>query len=147
MEKEINETEVYGFLEKNKDFDCCIISAYKPNSEEKENIERTNFLQLELVKRGYGFHRIVGVRDTGKGNTRNEIDFFVINDWGEEEEFLKDMLKMRDSYEQESILILPVGAIEDKRKPILYKRDYFFTDDTNKFNWDKLLKDMNKKCV
>ncbi len=75
----------------------------------KENMFRNVALRADLMKMGYGMIGVSGKSDEG-GEIVKELSYFVV-DKDDKGTLKKDLMKLGEKYEQDSILYVPKGAV------------------------------------
>jgi hypothetical protein len=90
--------------------DAGLTSCYS----KKQNAQRNKSLLAKLKSKGYSVTKLHGSYPEG-GKTAKEISYFVvdINNKGTLE---KDLRKLGQEFEQDSVLYVPKGAIQNKSK-------------------------------
>lgn len=109
----------------NQAHDCGAITAFRQykgcDTEEvyssSDNQKRNKSLVAHLISRGYGVTKLEGRYPEG-GKETKEISFFVVDlkDHGNLE---NDLLELGHKFEQDSILFVPKGAIDNKAEAVL----------------------------
>ena len=125
MSNIINESSLSRLYQHNKNHDCGALTAFRKardcgNGElytRKENIQRNNQLSAKLKSLGYGITKLMGVYPEG-GRTQKEVSFFVV-DLKDGGSLLKDLRKLGEEFEQDSVLFMPMGAIEGNGQAFL----------------------------
>ena len=130
----------------NHEHDCGAITAWrsKENCGEGENISRNDnnkrnkSLSAKLRSKGYGITKLVG-KSTESGKSVTEMAFFVVDleDFGTLE---KDLRKIGEYFEQDSILFIPKKAIENEAKAYLVGTNHCPKNDVSygqKLVWEK----------
>ena len=89
---------------------ACIIGAMRSECDDKENLKRTELLELDLKNLGLGYRPSIGGfvenKDTPDEVEVEELSFIVpYNNKFTQQEFLNMMLRLCNKYSQESILI------------------------------------------
>jgi len=124
--KLLNESSLSRLWKHNKEHDAGAITAFRkgPGDGEtgelytkKENTQRNKSLLAKLKTKGYGVTKLHGSYPEG-GKTTKEISYFVVdlNDTGKLE---KDLRKLGQNFEQDSVLFVPKGAIQNDTKAYL----------------------------
>ena len=138
-EYQINETSMSSLLERNEEFDCVFITAFRLTDNcntgklytKKENMARNRSLKLKLMRSWYSITRVLGVYYDNKGEKQKEIAFFVVDGRVSKDdplekiekysqEFLKDMIYFGELFEQDSILFMPKRTVLGKATATLY---------------------------
>jgi|TARA_Y100000310_G_scaffold271573_1_gene286109 hypothetical protein len=123
--KLINESSLSRLWRHNEEHDCGALTAFRKGSDcgegkiysKKDNQKRNKSLLAKLKVKGYGVTTLQGSYPEG-GKTTKEVSYFVVdlNDKGTLE---KDLLKLGEIFEQDSILFIPKGAIKGESKAYL----------------------------
>ena len=96
-----------------RDHDSAIISAFRNEYPKKENYERSRELKAQLLSSGYGVTKVDGSYvenfETPEAIEVSELSYFVSNRKGNQE-FVNDIAKLGEQYEQDSVLIIPEGG-------------------------------------
>ena len=121
----ITESGLSRLWKHNEEHDCGAMTAFRvaPDCGEgtpytsKENKARNKSLLSKLKSIGYGVTKLHGVYPEG-GETKQEESFFIVDlqDTGELEQHLKEF---GDMFDQDSVLIVPKGAIAGDAKAYL----------------------------
>ena len=122
----LNESSLSRLWKHNEEHDAGALTAFRkgPGSGEsgetyskKENAQRNKSLLAKLKTKGYGVTKLHGTYPEG-GKTTKEISYFVVDlkDTGKLE---KDLRKLGQEFEQDSILFIPKGAIKGDVKAYL----------------------------
>lgn len=124
-EDRIVESSLSRVWKHNEEHDCGAMTAFRvaPNCGEgtpytsKENKARNKSLLAKLKSIGYGVTKLHGVYPEG-GETKKEESFFIVDlqDAGKLEQHLKEF---GDMFDQDSVLIVPKGAIKGDAKAYL----------------------------
>jgi hypothetical protein len=109
----------------NHEHDCGAITAYRAAKDcakgekysRNDNQKRNKSLLAKLQSKGYGVTKLVGKSNEG-GKIATEMSFFVVDleDFGTLE---KDLKKIGEIFEQDSILFIPRKAIENEAQAYL----------------------------
>jgi len=134
--KKITESSLSRIWKHNEEHDCGALTAFRKyhncgyddanepcDSEtpvllsKKDNQKRNLALAADLKKLGYSITKVIGNYPEG-GKTVKEISYFVvdINDKGN---IKKDLQKLGEKYNQDSVLIIPKGSIKGEDKAYL----------------------------
>ena len=123
--KFINESSLSRLWKHNKEHDAGALTAFRKGPEcgdgeeytKKQNAQRNKSLLAKLKTKGYGVTKLHGSYPEG-GKTTKEISYFVVDldDTGKLE---KDLRKLGQEFEQDSILFIPKGAIAGDAKAYL----------------------------
>ena len=122
----LNESSLSRVWKHNEEHDCGAITAFRVGpgdgtGEEKysrkQNLQRNKSLAAKLKSFGFGVTVLHGTYPEG-GKTKREISFFVVDleDSGKLKKVLRKLGKM---FEQDSILFMPKGSIQNKAKAYL----------------------------
>jgi hypothetical protein len=123
----LTESSLSRLWKHNEEHDCGAITAFRkaPDCGEgepytrKENNKRNQALMADLIKLGYkGSTKLVGSYPEG-GKTQKEISYFVV-DLDDKGNLLRDLKRLGEKYEQDSILFIPKGSIQGDAKAFLY---------------------------
>jgi hypothetical protein len=118
--------------------DCGAITAFRKYDDDinsdghllskKEKMQRNISLRAKLKSKGYGVTEVLGKYPEG-GIEGKEISYFVV-DLQDEKNLLFDLIKFGTYFNQDSILFIPKGAINNTgEKAFLYGTNY----DSNNF--------------
>jgi len=123
----LTESSLSRLWKHNEEHDCGAMTAFRVATEcgkgtpytKKDNKARNLSLLSKLKSKGYSITSLKGKYPEG-GVTKKEQSFFVvdINDDGNLE---KDLEYFGKVFEQDSILFIPKGAIQNKTKAMLIK--------------------------
>ena len=118
----LNESSLSRLWKHNEEHDSGALTAFRKGPEcggdekytKKENTQRNKSLLAKLKTKGYGVTKLHGSYPEG-GKTTKEISYFVVDleDTGKLE---KDLRKLGQEFEQDSILFIPKGAIKGDAK-------------------------------
>ena len=122
----INESSLSRIWKHNKEHDAGALTAFRKGPEcggggerytKKQNAQRNKSLLAKLKTKGYGVTKLHGSYPEG-GKTAKEISYFVVDldDTGKLE---KDLRKLGQEFEQDSILFIPKGSILGDAKAYL----------------------------
>ena len=119
-DKLINESSLSRVWRHSNEHDCGALTAFRfagacGNGEpytNKENAQRNKSLLAKLKSKGYGVTKLHGRYPEG-GVTKKEISYFVVN-LQDNVHFEKDLRKLGEQFEQDSILYIPMGALANK---------------------------------
>ena len=102
---------------KGKETDVPCEKGSKPKLRtKKENMFRNVALRADLMKMGYGMIGVSGKSDEG-GEIVKELSYFVV-DKDDKGTLKKDLMKLGEKYEQDSILYVPKGAVLNGKERI-----------------------------
>tara|TARA_Y100000296_G_scaffold45406_1_gene51978 strand:+ start:72 stop:680 length:609 start_codon:yes stop_codon:yes gene_type:complete len=121
----LNESSLSRLWKHNEEHDCGALTAFRkgPNCGEgepytkKENAQRNKSLLAKLKSKGYGITKLHGKYPEG-GKSVTEISYFVV-DLEDKGNLEKDLRKFGETFEQDSVLIVPKGAIKGDSKAYL----------------------------
>ena len=107
-------------LEHNTQHECALITAFRvardcgegPAFTKRENLKRNSNLLAKLRHRGYGVTSVLGGYREG-GQDTSERTFFVVN-LSEDHRFVKRLTQFGQYFEQDAVMILPVGAVANQ---------------------------------
>ena len=135
-QQNITESSLSRIWKHNEDHDCGALTAFRKydncgydeenepcDSEtpillsKKDNQKRNLALAADLKKLGYGITKIIGNYPEG-GKTVKEISYFVV-DIDDKGNIKKDLQKLGEKYNQDSVLIVPKGSIKGEEKAYL----------------------------
>ena len=119
-DKLINESSLSRVWRHSNDHDCGAMTAFRfagacGNGDvytSKENAQRNKSLLAKLKSKGYGVTKLHGRYPEG-GSTKKEISYFIVN-IQDNAHFDKDLKKLGEEFEQDSILYIPMGALANK---------------------------------
>ena len=121
----LTESSLSRLWKHNEEHDCGAISAFRIGRDcnqgdhytKKENRQRNKSLRAKLVSMGYGVTGVHGTSIEGDKKTKEE-SFFVV-DLEDNGNIKKDLMKLGEMFEQDSILFVPKGSIKGEDKAIL----------------------------
>lgn len=123
--KNIRESSLSRLWSHNENHDCGAMTAFRRAEDcgegrvfsKKENQQRNSSLSAKLLSKGYGVTSIQGRYPEG-GSVGKEESFFIadLHDSGNLE---TDLIKLGEEFEQDSILFVPKGSIQNKSKAYL----------------------------
>jgi hypothetical protein len=109
----LNESGLARLYQHIEDHDSAIISAFRGEHSKKENLERSRILKATLLKQGYGVTKVDGSYienfETPQALEVSELSLFISNR-GDASNFVKDVIGFGEQYEQDSVLIIPMGG-------------------------------------
>ena len=121
----LNESSLSRIWGHNQKHDCAAMTAFRDKRDcgkgepytNKENKFRNKSLLAKLKVKGYGVTSLKGVYPEG-GKTKKEESFFIVdlNDTGD---LLKDVKNLGKEFEQDSILYIPKGSINNEDNAFL----------------------------
>lgn len=124
-ENAISESSLSRIWTHNEQHDCAALTAFRtgPNCgtgtayTAKENAARNKSLLAKLKAKGYGVTTLSGTYPEG-GSTKKETSFFVV-DLKDKGKLEADVKKLGEQFEQDSVLIIPKGAIQGEAEAFL----------------------------
>ena len=112
-EKFLTESGLSRLYQHMMEHDSAIISAFRNEYPKKENYERSRELKAQLLSSGYGVTKVDGSYienfETPEAIEVSELSYFVSNRKGNQE-FVNDIARLGEQYEQDSVLIIPEGG-------------------------------------
>jgi len=132
----MNESSLSRVWKHNEEHDCAALTAFRKYTNcgfdtngnpctnkqpvkitNKENQKRNLGLASDIKQLGYNITKIIGTYPEG-GTTAKEVSYFVVDvkDSGALE---RDIKKLGQKYDQDSVLFIPKGAIQNKTKAYL----------------------------
>jgi len=103
-------SRVYGHI---MEHDSAILTAFRNEYPKKVNYIRNRELKAQLLTIGYGVTKVAGSFienfETPEAIEVSEQSFFVSNR-GDDPAFFESIKSMGEQYEQDSVLIIPVGG-------------------------------------
>ena len=124
-ESKLNESSLSRLWSHNEKYDCGAMTAFRNSRDcgegaeytKKENRQRNRKLSAQLRSLGYGVTKVHGKYPEG-GRDGKEESFFIVDlkDTGNLE---RDLMKLGEEYEQDSILFIPKGSIQGDDKAYL----------------------------
>lgn len=123
----INESSLSRIWSNNEKYECAAMSAWRRARDcgkgepytHKENQKRNKSLKAKLMSAGYGVTAVLGKYPEG-GKEAIEDSYFIVN-LNRDESFFRDIAKISESFEQDSVLLVPEGAISNTgEKAYLY---------------------------
>lgn len=121
----LTESSLSRIWRHNEKFDCGALTAFRKGENcgegrpytSKENRQRNKSLKAKLLAKGYGVTALDGVYPEG-GKQAKEESYFVVdlNNTGTLE---KELKKLGEMFEQDSILFIPRGSIQGDAKAYL----------------------------
>ena len=145
----INESSLSRIWKHNEKYDCGAMTAFRDKEDcgdgkkytKKENLQRNKSLLAKLMSKGYVCTRLRGKYPEG-GDVGKETSFFIVDikDNGKLEQNLK---KLGEEFEQDSVLFIPKGSIQNKNKAYLIgtnkcSNNWLGYDQTKIFNKGKV---------
>lgn len=114
----ITESSLSRLYSHNVDHVCGAISAFRKDFTRKENDQRNKSLRAKLLSKGYSVTQLVGKYPEG-GETVSETSYFVV-DIRDSGKLFNDLKRLGEEFNQDSVLIIPRGAIANKSNAYLY---------------------------
>ena len=109
----IEESGLSRLWRKTQDNQCGTITAFRGDRSYEENIRNNKKLLAYLQSKGYSVTSIAGtyIENMGSENEKevNERSFFVCDQKGTGD-LEKDLFKLGEAFDQDSVLIIPVGG-------------------------------------
>jgi len=126
--KEINESSLYRLHAKMMLHDTGVITASKAKYTYKENKQRNLKLLAQLIAKRYRVTRVRGGYIENFGTSEaikvGENSFFV-EDWKDKGKLERDLRKLGEEWDQDSILFIPKGATKTKLWGTSKKKDAY----------------------
>lgn len=124
--KILNESSLSRIWSHNVDYKCAALSAFRKFEDcgrgiqytHKDNQKRSKSLKTKLMVKDYGITVLSGMYPEG-GKSVKETSFFVVN-LNDDSDFFENIIKLGEKFDQDSVLIIPKGAIDNKAKAYLY---------------------------
>lgn len=121
----INESSLYRLWKHNENHDCAAMTAYRKKRDcgngdvytKKENKTRNKSLLAKLKTKGYSVTSLKGKYPEG-GTIGKEESFFIV-DINDTKNLLNDIKSLGEEFEQDSVLFIPSGSINNKSKAFL----------------------------
>lgn len=121
----LKESSLSRLWSHNENHDCAALTAFRSGADcgegekysKKQNQQRNKSLLAKLLAKGYGVTTLNGRYPEG-GTTKSEISYFVVNKENDKD-FVKQIRKLGEVFEQDSVLIVPQGAIQGNAKAYL----------------------------
>jgi hypothetical protein len=122
----LNESGVERLWHHNREHDCAALTAFRKardcNQGEKytmaEKKARNKSLRAKLNAKGYGVTELIGIYPEAGEPTR-ERSYFVV-DLKDSGQLFKDIKKFGEEFEQDSVLLIPKGAVEGEAQAYLF---------------------------
>ena len=112
-EKFLTESGLSRLYQHMMEHDSAIISAFRNEYVNKENYGRSRELKAQLLSAGYGVTKIDGSYienfETPEAIEVSEQSLFISNRGGDAD-FINDIARLGEEYEQDSVLIIPEGG-------------------------------------
>ena len=112
-EKFLTESGLSRLYQHMMDYDSAIISAFRNEYTNKQNYERSRELKAQLLSAGYGVTKIDGSYienfETPEAIEVSEQSLFISNRGGAAN-FINEIARLGEEYEQDSVLIIPEGG-------------------------------------
>jgi len=121
----INESSLSRLWRHNDEHDCGALTAFRNARDcgegepyvKKENNQRNKSLLAKLKSKGYGVTKLKGTYPEG-GSVGKEESFFVV-DLKDSGNLERDLRRLGEEFEQDSVLFVPKGAIKGDSKAYL----------------------------
>lgn len=123
----LDETSLSRVYRHNESHDCGVITAFRIYTDDNrdktytkdENIKRNKSLYSKILSlgRGYSVTTLKGKYVEG-GTSTTETSFFIV-DIKDENMLKQDLMKLGEEFDQDSILFIPRGSVDNKNKPYL----------------------------
>ena len=122
---EVNESSLSRLWKHNQAHDCGAMTAFRRYKDEgntqpyskKEKQARNTLLASKLMSKGYSLTRIHGTYPEG-GEPVQEESYFIV-DAKDQGTLEKDLIHLGVEFDQDSILFIPKGAIDNKAQAYL----------------------------
>lgn len=112
-EKFLTESGLSRLYQHMMEHDSAILSAFRNEYSNKENYERSRELKAQLLSAGYGVTKTDGSYvenfDTPEAIEVAEQSLFISNRGGAAD-FINEIARLGEEYEQDSVLIIPEGG-------------------------------------
>ena len=110
----------------NEEHDCGAMTAFRKAADcgegekysKSDNAKRNKSLLAKIKSKGYGATTLRGVYPEG-GRVAKEISYFIV-DLEDSGNLESDIKKWGEEFEQDSVLIIPKGAIQNTAKAYLF---------------------------
>jgi|TARA_R110001583_G_scaffold138087_4_gene289704 hypothetical protein len=118
----LNESSLSRIWRHNEQHDTGALTAFRKGEDcgegtpytSKQNAQRNKSLMAKLKSKGYGVTKLHGSYPEG-GKTAKEISYYVV-DLEDKGTLEKDLRKLGQQFDQDSILFVPKGAIKGESK-------------------------------
>jgi len=125
FEKNPNESSLSRVWKHNEEHDCAAFTAFRKAEDcgkgkeytKDDNKARNKSLLAKLKSKGYGVTKLKGTYPEG-GNVGKEDSFFIV-DLSDGGNLLSDAKKLGEEFEQDSILFIPKGSIQNNATAFL----------------------------
>jgi hypothetical protein len=128
--KEINESSLSRLWRHNEEHDCAALTAFRKTEgcgdegekefTRKENLQRNKSLNVKLLSKDYSVTQLKGQYPEG-GKVTKEISYFVVNQNDlPQKDFFDHIKELGEYFNQDSVLLIPKEAIQNKTKAYLY---------------------------
>jgi hypothetical protein len=122
----IKESSLSRLWKHNEEHDCGAMTAFRKAADcgegepysNADNAKRNKSLLAKIKSKGYGATTLKGRYPEG-GVVKKEISYFIV-DLEDSGNLEKDMKKWGEEFEQDSVLIIPKGAIQNTTKAYLF---------------------------
>lgn len=112
--KKVSESSLSRLWNKTQENVTAAITAFRGGNTRDENRTRNKELMQYLIGKGYSVTKIQGnyIEDFGTDDAKEvgEESFFVAPNGKDSEQFINDIIKLGQYYEQDSVLIIPEGG-------------------------------------
>jgi hypothetical protein len=123
--KIMNESSLSRVYSMNEKYDCGAMTAFRSAQDcgdgqpytKKDNKKRNKSLLSKLLSKGYSVTKLMGKYPEG-GKESKEISYFIV-DIKNSGNLLNDMKKLGEEFEQDSILFIPKGTVNNNDKAFL----------------------------
>jgi len=113
----LNKSSLSRIWQKTQDHSCGIISGYRDENDKSKNQKNNREIMAYLMKKGYSVTKVKGAYVENKGEKDekevSEPSLFVCNqevDGDDKGALEADLKKLGKAYDQDSVLIIPVGG-------------------------------------
>lgn len=135
MKNIINESSLSRLWSHNEKYDCAALTAFRRGADcgegekynHKDNQKRNKSLKAKLMSKDYDITSLKGKYPEG-GRTGMETSFFVVNS-KEDSNFFKVIANFGEHFDQDSVLLIPKGAINNTAKAYLYGTNHCENND------------------
>lgn len=119
LRSKIYESSLSRLWSHNIEYECCALTAFRSGADcgkgvkyiHSDNQKRNKSLKAKLMSNNYGVTVLKGRYPEG-GKSVTEISFFVVNH-NQDKGFVQKIAKYGEMFEQDSILVVPKGAINN----------------------------------
>ena len=125
MKSILKESSLSRVWSHNEKHHCAALTTFRTGADcgkgekysKSDNMKRNKSLLAKLQSKGYGVTTLKGKYPEG-GKSQMEISFFVVN-LQDSDDFFKQIAKLGTEFEQDSVLLIPKGAISGESKAYL----------------------------